>query len=232
MITRASAYPGQSGNVIVFILMAVVLIGVVTAAIRSGGSERANIDQETLIIRVAEARQHASEYERAVAFLLQNGISENAIRFAHGDAPSDYGVITASPETQVFSRAGGGAAYRQPPAGVQSAPAPWEFYGATALPQSGSERAELIAVLPNVTQAFCTEINKGSNPGGTVIPVDDSTCINGGSAVRFTSSTQFNDSSPNTISGSASFTSLPAAQGCVICSGDNTYNFFHTLMSR
>lgn len=229
MTARQSCRSSESGNVIVFILMAVVLIGIVTAAIRSGGGERANIDAETLIIRAAEARQHASEFERAVTFLLQSGVSESAIRFAHADAPSDYGNINVDPQNQVFSRNGGGAAYRPPPPGVQGTAAPWEFYGNTALPQVGSDRAELVAVLPNVTEAFCTEINKGSNPGGA-IPDDDGTCINSGAAVRFSSSNLFNDSSPNTISGT--FTNLPATQGCVRCTGTSTYQFFHALMAR
>lgn len=228
-MTASPSSSGQSGNVIVFILMAVVLIGVITAAIRSGGNERANIDQETLVIRAADVRQHASEFERAVAYLLQNGISESAIRFAHGDAPSDYGSISTTPEAQVFSRAGGGAAYRPPPTGIQVATAPWEFYGQTALPQAGSNRAELIAVLPGVTEAFCREINKTANPGGTSIPTDDGDCLNGGSALRFSNTVQFEDTGPNTLNGT--FTTLPAAQGCVRCA-DTSYNFFHALMTR
>jgi hypothetical protein len=229
MTARHSSRSSESGNVIVFILMAVVLIGIVTVAIRSGGGERANIDAETLIIRAAETRQHASEFERAVAFLLQSGVSESAVRFAHADAPSDYGNINVDPQNQVFSRNGGGAAYRAPPPGVQGTAATWEFYGNTALPQVGSNRAELIAVLPNVTEAFCTEINKGSN-NSQPIPDDDATCIHTGAAVRFSSSNLFNDSTPNTLNGT--FANLPATQGCVRCTGSGTYQFFHTLLAR
>lgn len=234
---------GESGNVIVFVLMAVVLIGVVTAAIRSGGGERANIDAEQLAIRAAEVRQQASEYERAVMYLLQNGVSESAIRFGHADAPTEYGLATAAPETQVFARNGGGAAYHAPAPGLQTTARAWEFYGNTALPQLGSDRPELIAVLPNVTEAFCKIVNRGTpleqpvagdpTPAPSA-PTDNGTgtgCIDSGATVRFSSSSQFADppSSPNTMDG-AEFRSLPVTQGCVTCDGG--YHFFHVLMSR
>ena len=225
---------GESGNVIVFILMAVVLIGVVTAAIRSGGGERANIDQEQLVIRAAEVRQHASEFERAVAYLIQSGVSEYDIRFAHGNAPSTYGTVSDTPEHQAFSRAGGGAEYRTPAPGLQVTPGPWEFYGNTALPQAGSARADLVAVLPDVTPEFCAEINKGANLTGAT-PVDDgagdSNCVHSGSALRFSSSSQYTEASPNTMD-EGSFSSLPAPQGCVSCTGAGGLHFYHMLLSR
>lgn len=234
---------GESGNVIVFVLMAVVLIGIVTAAIRSGGGERANIDAEQLAIRAAEVRQQASEYERAVMYLLQNGVSESAIRFGHADAPAEYGLATTAPETQVFARNGGGAAYHEPAPGLQTAPRAWEFYGNTALPQLGSDRPELIAVLPNVTEAFCRIVNRGTPleqpvPGDPTpapsAPTDSGTgtgCIDSGASMRFSSSNLFADppASPNTMDG-AEFRSLPVTQGCVTCDGG--FHFFHVLMSR
>lgn len=218
---------GESGNVLIFILIAVALIGIVTAAIRSGSNESANIDDEQMIIRVSEVRQYASELERAVTFIIQNGASENDIRFAHGDAPSDYGDINTNPQNQVFHRSGGGAEYRVPPIGIQVAPASWEFYGNTALPRIGSQRADLVAVLPNVNAAFCAAINRSNNL--TAMPQDTGTCVHSGAAARFDDGTQF-DNSPNTMD-LGSFDSLPAGEACVECD-DGTLNFYHVLMTR
>ena len=86
--------------------------------------------------------------------IFQNDFSENDIRFSHPDAHTDYGLITDTPARQVFSREGGGASYRAAPSGINDGSA-WEFYGGTHMPDVGSDRAELIAVLPNLTQEFC-----------------------------------------------------------------------------
>ena len=80
----------ESGNVLVIILLAVVLIGLLTAAIQgSNNSESANIDNETLAIRASEVQRYASELERAVTYIMQDGKSESDLRFAHPDAHSD-----------------------------------------------------------------------------------------------------------------------------------------------
>ncbi|MBU0799725.1 MAG: hypothetical protein KKA05_01855 [Alphaproteobacteria bacterium] len=229
----------ESGNVIVFILMAVVLIGIVTAAIRSGGGERQNIDSEQLIIRAAEVRQYGSELERAVGFLLQNGVSEYDIRFAHTNASSDYGDINTNPETQVFARQGGGAQYRVPALGLQTAQSNWNFYGNSALPRVGSSRSDLVAVLPNVTPEFCAAINKGNGYAPSIIPIDpDPGCIETGDTSYFndddgTADTADDYGATNVIPIGTSPNEflVPAIQGCLRC-GDNSLHFFHVLIAR
>jgi hypothetical protein len=224
---------GESGNVIVFILMAVVLIGIVTAAIRSGGDESANIDNEQLAIRTSEIRQYASELERGITFIMNNGVSENDLRFAipspATSADEEYGDIDTHETTQLFSRKGGGAAYRPNGAGVQVAPARWEFYGYTALPQVGSERADLVAVLPDVTPEFCAAINRTNNYDGQ--PLDDGTCVDSGMSHNFDDDEQFTDDGSQNTMDTGSFSSFPAAEGCVKCDDGKLY-YFHVLMKR
>lgn len=240
------------------ILIAIVLIGLLTAAIqntrRPGGS---NIDKETLIIRADEIRRYASELERAVTFILQDGKSEDEIRFAHPNANSDYGNLSTDTDKtdQVFAREGGGALYRAPPAGVNDGSA-WEFYAGTHIPGVGrADRAELVAVLPHVTQAICDKINSLNGQNGT--PADPGTgaasgsdpgdCVKPGALARFDDGQQFYTTIntmdvTNTSFDHDSNTSAarPALQACVICSVDtNTLNgttderhFYHVLLAR
>ena len=216
----------ESGNVVFLILLAIVLIGIVTAALRSSGIEGANTDRENLAIQVSQVKQYASQIERAVGFILQNDASEVDIRFAHPDAPSEYGTITTTPQFQVFSRTGGAAEYKRPSSGINDG-SRWEFYGGTALPQVGSPAADLVAVLPNVTVSFCQAANRAD--GFTGQPADTATCVNAGTAGRFSDITQFSGI-PNTLN-EASFSTLPAPEGCVVCD-DGKYHFFHVLMAR
>ena len=238
---------GESGNLLFMILIAVVLIGALTAAIQyTGRPEGANIDKETLVIRASEVQRYASELERAVLFIVQqNGKSETDIRFAHPNAPADYGDLSADPDPtdQVFHRNGGAAKYRAPPDDINDGSA-WEFYAGTHLPQIGGSKADLIAVLPNVTLEFCRKINDLNQQGGdqpedtgAVIAAGNNpgSCLNIGALGRFDAARQFYDapSTPNTVD-EGTFTTMPAPQGCVQCvdMAGAPYHFYHVLYAR
>ncbi len=219
------------------ILLAVALIGLLSAAVLStSDTEGSNIDNETLIIRTSEVQRFVSEMERGVLYIIQNGYSESDIRFAHPDAPSTYGDLSADadPADQLFSPSGGAAEYRGVPSGINDG-SDWEFYGGTAAPGVGSERADLLAVLPNITQQFCERINTLNGQPTATPPDDPATCFYSGSTGRFNDSTQF-ASSPNTMD-ETTFTqdsTITAARGamqaCVTCGTD--YHFYHVLMAR
>lgn len=232
---------GERGNMLFIILIAIVLIGLLTAAVQySGSSQNSGVDNETLLITTGEVQRDASELERAVMFIRENGVSESDIRFAAPDLPSDYGTQDADPDkntNQVFHARGGAAKYRAPPESIlATAGKTWEFYGGTAIPQAGSDKADLVAVIPDVTQQFCEKINQLNGLSGQ--PLDDGSgageCLDQGSAKRFGSGTNPNfitfDATPNTMDGTT-FSKKPALQACVKCA-DDKYYFYHVLMAR
>lgn len=234
--------PQERGNVLFMVLLAVVLLGVLTAAIQSGTRpEGTSIDRETMIIRATEVQRYTGELERAVQFVLQNGVSENDIRFAHYDAPKEYGDLADAIErtNQIFHRDGGGAAYRPAPKGINDGSG-WEFFGGTAIPQVGSNRPELVAVLPNVTKDFCERINSVNDltgqpldPGsGSASARNAGACVNLGTDGRFGPEATFYED-VNEMD-DKSFSKKPATQGCVQCTGrpGSPYHFYHVLLSR
>jgi hypothetical protein len=219
----------ERGNIMFFILIAIVLIGLVTVALRNSGLESTGIDREGNIINVAQLRQYTTELERAIAYVLQNQISETEISFAHPDAPSAYGTYGTNPRAEIFHPQGGGANWRNPPSGVNDGSG-WEFYATSMVPGVGSDRADLIAVLPFMTQAACDEINRINDQTGS--PEDGGTCFYSGASNRFAGS--YSDSTPNemdsNIDDGLNFTAIPATQACVRCGTD--YHFYHVLMAR
>ena len=219
----------ESGNVVFFVLLAVVLIGLVTVAIRSGG-EGGNIDRENMIIRASEMRQYASELERGIAFIMQDGASESEIRFA-SSAADVYGNVNTTPTRQVFNELGGGVTFQAPPSEISNAQH-WEFYGNTHLPDVGTARPELIAVLPDVTLEFCQYINEVNSQ--TAQPDEDGDCNINDTAQRFITGNLFQDGAPNTVDEDpvTSFTAKPAMEACVMCSAGPTYHFYHVLLAR
>lgn len=224
--------PKQRGNILFYVLIGIVLIGFLTVALRNSGNMKDNIDSENLVIRVGEVQRYAGEIEKAVEILIRNHVSESDIRFAHPDAPTEYGTITTNPTFQVFSETGGMASYKLPPQGVNDG-SQWEFFGTSNIPEIGSDESELIAVLPNVTESFCKAINAqlGFTPGSQ--PIDDSSgaspdCVKGAALNRFTGTF---DTTPNGLD-KTTFSKLPAYEACVKCASDNSYNYFHVLLAR
>lgn len=219
----------ESGNIVFFILLAIVLVGLVTAALRSGGLETSGIDRENNIIKVSQIRQYSAELERAVTYIINNQISEADISFANPDVASDdYGTYGDNPQAEIFNPGGGGAVSRTPPAGVNDG-SPWEFYASSTVPGVGSDKPDLIAVLPKVTETVCAEINRINRQAA---PSDSGTCFYTGPAGRFVGT--YSDTSPNEmdddITNTANFTTIPANQACVLCGAERHY--YHVLLAR
>lgn len=158
----------QSGNILVYILGAIILIGLLTIMVKGSSTPGAGIDREALEIRVAEVQQYGNELERAVAYVLRNGYSETDIRFAHPNHSSAYGDITDDPARQIFAREGGGATWRDNPSDIQTVDTDWIFNARNVVNGVGSTgtthgNVDLIALLMNVTEDFCLLINNKNN---------------------------------------------------------------------
>lgn len=164
MTKTFSKKSNQSGNILVYILGAILLMGLLIIMVKGSSTPGSGIDKEALLIRVSEVQNYGQELERAVAYIMRNGHSEADIRFAYPGAASAYGDITSDPTRQVFATAGGGATYREPPTDIQIAPADWIFTSGNTVLNVGSHCAsaecmDLIAILPNVSKEFCVRIN-------------------------------------------------------------------------
>ena len=220
----------ERGSILLYILLGIVLLGTLTIAIRNsstGGSE--NLDKENMILKSNQVQKYGDELSNAVNILLANGLSESDIRFAHDDAPTEYGDIEIDPENQIFSAKGAKATYKTPPEGINDG-SPWEFFATTRIPEVGSDRAELIALLPNVSEDFCKTVDRQLGFDLSVdMPTASGNCIMGAATDRFKGS--FNDVSP-IILDKTTFSRLPALQACVKCSPGNTYHYYYVLLSR
>lgn len=224
----------ECGSILVYILIGIVLLGVLTLALRNTGvGGVSDIDKEQLILKSGQVQKYGSDLAAVVAQLVTDGVSEEDIRFAHDDAATEYGNISVNPVNQVFGKDGGKAAYKLPPEGINDG-SQWEFFGSSRIVQVGSDRSELIAVLPNVTENFCKTMNAQLGFDPAQQPTDNSTgsspdCVMGTSSDRFTGT--FSDTTPNILDGST-FSKLPALHACVYCASDSTYNYYYVLLAR
>jgi hypothetical protein len=148
----------QRGNIFAFVLLGIVLVGALTIAIRGFAPGSQTITQEQMMIESARTVQYGAELEQAVKYVLDNGASEIDIRFSAPSADAAYGTISTTPIFQVFSQSGGRAEYRIPASTVTTGK--WAFYGRIAVPGVGSDKSDLVAVLPDVSLEFCKALHK------------------------------------------------------------------------
>jgi len=217
----------QSGNMLIYILGAIALIGVLIILVRGSSLPGGGIDNEAMTIKVTEIQQYGNELERAVRYILQDGYSESDLRFAHPNHSSAYGDITDEPTRQVFTREGGGATWRDNDVDIQVIDTNWNFNGATIINEIGSTRNDLVAWLPNVTQDFCLSINDKigiENPADAPPQnsgnMDISNLFDGNfTAAQTVSATEINGFSDGCLEGNGS----PAA---------GTYHYYRVLLAR
>ncbi len=225
----------EAGNILVYILGAIFLLGILVITVKGSSTPGAGIDQESLIIRVAEVQEYGKELERAVAYILANGHSEVDIRFSHPDAASAYGDITDTPTRQIFSRQGGGATYRAPANGIQTTVTDWVFSGNNEVTEIGTSCGakncmDLVAILQNVNKEFCLLINnKNGITNPSEAPPQDQTNVQVSTVFTgtFTASALIADTPTGYLFGHS--------EGCF--EGDTTppagtYHYYRVLLAR
>lgn len=180
-------------------------------------------------------QRYAAELERGVSYIMQNGYSESDIRFGSPASSVNYGLITNIPARQVFDPQGGAVEYKNPPSGINDG-TQWQFYATTHIPDVGSNTAassksELLAVLPNVTEPFCNQINRNNNQ--TIdLSVDTDPAANGcinAPASPFTGT--YVDGATANSPDPTKFSKKPPSEACIRCNG-GTFNYYRVLLGR
>lgn len=229
--------PGtQAGNMLVYIIGAIFLLGLLIVLIKGSFQEGTGIEGERVVLKANQVQQYAGELERGVSYVLRNGISEADIRFAAPNALSVYGTYGNDPE-MVFAPVGGGVEYREPLPGINDG-TQWQFFGTTHIwnigtNATGNQKPELLAVLPNVTLAFCNQINRNVKQAIDLTQVTDPSsegCVNA-TGSEFNTGSLFSSGADVNLLDNDELTNFPASEACVRCS-DGTFNYYKVLIGR
>ena len=155
----------ERGNVLFLVLIVAALFAALSYAVtQSSDGSGSSIDYERNEILASDILKYAKTLERGVSTILNNGHSENDISFAHDDL-AGYGTYGDSPETEVFNPLGGGVTLRTFP---QATADDWIFSGGNVVREVGSFEewgscdstcADLVVLLPNVSEELCMQIN-------------------------------------------------------------------------
>ena len=217
----SKARSAEQGNILLYILIAIVMIGLLTVALRDSGGLSQNVDTEKMDAEAANLIKFSAEMQNGARLLLEKGLSETSIRTAYpGGDTTDYGNITSNPQNQLFSGQGGQVNYRTFK-NINNG-ATWHFGTDRTIPQMGSSKAELYGILTGVSKNACTAINK--QVGFTSIPSINCSTASDGVLGTFSSS-------PTNLP-TTGFTYLPAPRFCAYCSNKADYLYFTTILAR
>ncbi|MCF8496679.1 MAG: hypothetical protein K9G62_08460 [Alphaproteobacteria bacterium] len=166
-----SSRNNEHGNVLFYILIAVILLAALSYAVSQ--SSRGNlgaVSDERAKLLASEIMEYGNVMANAVAQLRLRGVKESALCF---DSPSwggaDYDHAgCADSINKIFDIAGAGMTWTQPPAdSMDSAAVPdnlWHIYSDNEVDLIGTtcgdaSCADLILVVDELSAAVCTRIN-------------------------------------------------------------------------
>lgn len=241
----------ESGSVIWFILLAVVLLAALTITVsRSSDSVEQSGDRERARVVASEIMRYAKGLEQAISKMRINGISENEISFQNSFISDYENPYCTNTSCRLFHKEGGGLTYQRPESGwLDGAYSSEDYYGETLFSGNacilnvgnygesgsciGTSDQELMMFIPFVRKSICLEINRLADfgIGGEDPPVDTSSAWNAtASNARF--SGRFNNGTNIDTSPSGGFEKQTT--GCF--EGDSTpsggYHFYYTLLAR
>jgi len=146
----------QRGSGLFIILIAVALFGALSYAISRGGGGVRNLSQEKNRLIASEMIDTGNRFSEIVSIMKLHGIKEDKISFEYN---ADYvNAACLSDSCKVFAYDGGGLEWETPPTNSNGGE-DWAFTGDMAVANVGTASADLIAILPNISQEVCHRIN-------------------------------------------------------------------------
>lgn len=244
----------QSGNILLFILIAILLIGLLTVSLtRSSNNTNDTGDFEQNTIIASQIMRYAKAIEASVTQLLARGCGENDISFENDIIAGYTNTFPSAPTTNechVFEPEGGGQEFVNPSTSwLDTSFSAGANYGEFHFPRgtciygvgdnydlSGNGNCdinpvlneELIITLPYLKQSICESLNRQAGHNFATIPSEaDSTLETNKFVGSYTGSSEVGNNP--TLYGVATGCLQQAPSGTY---PDNAYIFYHVLYAR
>lgn len=180
---------GERGNALFLILIAVALFAALSYAVTQSGRGSGGVDRETALIAAAQITQYPASLRTTVTRMVITGTDVTDLDFTN----------TTGQDDEVFDQAGGGASIQAPPANIGEPGVDWVFLDAlhatdgwyvldvgSNATTSGREVLVTLGGDPSISEAICTQINRGldlpATPAVEATAVDTGTPLNGAGA--------------------------------------------------
>ncbi len=231
----------QSGNILLFILIAILLIGLLTVSLtRSSNQSNDTGDYEQNVIVANEILNYAKSVEIAVQNLLARGCSENDLRFRTG---------LVNPNCNVYNENGIGLEEY-----ITTSDRKWLIDDTLAWPYRIQHTSrlrvigvesdtlhigqELLLFIPNIRQEYCIALNNvlgNENPSNYPPRDDNGSAVEGGEFNgSFSGASNTIETTGGELTGKRSgcFVTDDQAGASNALDGTDYFYFYHTLIAR
>ena len=232
----------QSGNILLFILIAILLIGLLTISLtRSNNSTNETGSYEQQQIVISSFLRYAKTLQNGILQLMAAGCGENEISFENSvvtgyentNAPSDNSC-------HLFESEGAGLSWQTPDVKITNLP--YAIYGDHSVHGVGTTdkpivagNADLIIVMPNIPASLCDAVNRQTGNGITTTPTDRGDSISDGTERKFigtfTADDDISGDPGNDICPEDGYTALcGVTTGCFQEAAGGEYNVFYSVL--
>lgn len=228
---RAKDTNNESGNVLFYILIAIAMLAALSFAVSSGNNNaNTQISDEKAELAASELMAYGDVLANAVAQLRLRGCADSEISFENNEIAGYTNASAPSDEScHIFSINGAGVNWQDVGANAaSSASSVWTFNAAMDFENIGtnctnSGCTELAAIVPDVKEAICIQINAlNSVSTPETIPVDASSSI-----TKFTGSYSYS----NQVGDEVGSAKIAGIKGACFESTAGSYNLFYRVLT-
>ena len=226
-------YNRQLGSSFLIILIAVVLFAALSYAISQQSGSVAPLSSERIRLLASDVIDMGNKLSDSVGRLRLRQVSNTKISFENSIVAGYTNSACTTDSCKVFSYDGGGRDWETPTPDINEG-VDWGYTGSVAIKNIGSDNADLVAFLPNISLDICNRINTligiyGSGGAPTVLAAVTANKFTGAYAVAPVSVTgaqidgQKSACIRITAASGTAFVGAPLA---------NTYVFYQVLEAR
>lgn len=233
MVSPFSDHTSERGSSLFIILFAVALFAALTYAISQQRNGSASLSLEKLRLLAEDVMDMGNGMADATSRVRLRRIPDTAISFENDSVAGYTNAACTEEACKIFAYDGGGKDWEKPSSDVNQG-TDWGFTGDIAIQDIGTTDADLVAILPHLSEALCNQINMmiglyGST--GTPLVV---------AAVPANKFTGTYHATPSVVSGTyvngqkSACIKVTTASGTAVSGSplNNTYLFYQVLESR
>lgn len=148
----------QSGSSLFIILIAVALFAALSYAISQQGSSVGPISSERIRLLASDVIDMGNKLSDSVARVRLRQVSNTKISFENTIIAGYTNAACTTDSCKIFTFDGGGKDWETPTPDINSG-IDWGYTGSVAIQNIGGDSADLVALLPNISQDICNRIN-------------------------------------------------------------------------
>ena len=158
MLSPFSDHSSERGSSLFIILFAVALFAALTYAISQQRNETASLSSEKLRLLAGDVMDMGNGLVDATSRLRLRHVPNTTISFENDSVAGYTNVACTESTCKIFAYDGGGTDWEKPSSDINQG-TDWGFTGDIAIQDIGAGGADLVAVLPRLSETLCNQIN-------------------------------------------------------------------------